>query len=426
MRISVITLGCKVNQYESRALEEALTRRGHQLVTHDAAADVVVVNSCTVTHRSDRDVRALVRRARRQNPGARIAVTGCYAQVAPEELRALGVDLVVGSAGKQRLPELLETGARGVHVAEWGGALVLGPEPATRFGGRARAFLKVQDGCAAFCAYCIVPHARGPSRSLPLDEVAAGFERLRGAGYDEVVLTGVHLGNWGRDLDPPRPFAHLLDAAEAAGVTRVRLSSLEPGEVGAEVVGRLAASPVLCPHLHVPLQAGSDRVLAAMGRPYTAAAFAAAVRSAADAIPGLCLGCDVIVGFPGEGAAEFAATERLLESLPVSYLHVFPFSPRRGTPAWAMEPKIAAAVVKERARRLRAWSKRRQQAFWRTQVGSRVPALVEDSPREGYLRTRTRNYVPVAVTWNGPPPRGEIEVVITAVEDDGALGRVAP
>ena len=309
---------------------------------------------------------------------------------------------------------------------DWGDSLALGPEPVTRFGERARAFLKVQDGCQAFCAYCIVPYARGPSRSLPLEEVVAGFARLRGAGYDEVVLTGVHLGNWGRDLDPPRHFAQVLDAAEASGVVRVRLSSLEPGEVSFEVVRRLAASSVLCPHLHVPLQAGSDRILAAMGRPYTAAAFVEAVRGAAAAIPGLCLGCDVIVGFPGEGDAEFTATERLLEALPVSYLHVFPFSPRRGTPAWDMEPKTAAPVVKERARRLRALSKRKQQEFWRAQVGRRVPALVEDGPRDGCLRTRTRNYVPVAVPWEGPPPRGEIDVVITEVEEGVTRGRVAP
>jgi threonylcarbamoyladenosine tRNA methylthiotransferase MtaB len=426
MRIAITTLGCKVNQYESRALEEALAARGHAVVAFGDPADAVVVNSCTVTHRSDRGVRSLVRRARRQNPGARIAVTGCYAQVAPEELRALGVDLVVGSADKQRLPELLEAGLGGVQVQEWGSPSALGPEPVTRFGDRARAFFKVQDGCEAFCAYCIVPHARGPSRSLPRREVRAGFARLHGADYDEVVLTGVHLGNWGRDLNPPRRFEELLDAAEASGVPRVRLSSLEPGELTPQVVARLAASEVLCPHLHVPLQAGSDRTLAAMGRPYTVAAFAEAVRGAATAIPWLCLGCDVIVGFPGEGDAEFAATERLLEALPVSYLHVFPFSPRRSTPAWGMEPKVAAPVIKKRARRLRALSRRKRQAFWQSQVGRQVPALVEEGPCEGVVRTRTRNYVPVTVPWEGAVSRGEINVVITEVEEGGTRGRVAP
>jgi len=425
MRISVTTLGCKVNQYESRALEEALVRRGHQVVPFGEPAEVVVVNSCTVTHRSDRDVRALVRRARRQNPGACIAVTGCYAQVAPDELRALGVDLVVGSADKQRLPALLEAGQQGVCVAPWGASPALSAEPVTRFGERARAFFKVQDGCQAFCAYCIVPQARGPSRSLPLAEVSAGFARLREAGYAEVVLTGVHLGHWGRDLCPPQPFVRLLDAAEAAGMARVRLSSLEPGEVGDDVVARLAASPVLCPHLHVPLQAGSDRILAAMGRPYTGAGFAATMERAAGEIQGLCLGCDVIVGFPGEDEADFAATEALLESLPIGYLHVFPFSPRRGTRAWDMTPWVPAGAIKERARRLRVLSQRKQQQFWRTQVGLRLPALAEGSPSDGWLTTRTRNYVPVAVPWVGPPPLGEVAVIVTEVAADGARGRVA-
>ncbi len=425
LRVAVATLGCKVNQYESRALEEALEARGHRVVPAGDDPDVVVVNSCTVTHRSDRDVRSLVRRVRRERPAARIVVTGCLAQVDPGAVEALGVDAVVGNADKLSIPERL---GEGIAVAR-PRPLPSGPLPAApvhRFAGRARAFLKVQDGCEAGCAYCIVPMARGPSRSLPPDEVARGLQRLRGAGHGEVVLTGVHLGFWGRDLSPPRTMADLLDVAEESGVGRLRLSSLEPLEVTAEVVARLAAGGPWCPHLHVPLQSGDDRVLGAMGRPYTAAVFAERVGAAAEAVPELCLGLDVIVGFPGEDDRAFGNTVRLLESLPLAYLHVFPFSPRQGTRAVDMAGRVDPAVVKDRARVLRALSRDKQRSFWGRQVGRTAWALPEGEPEGGVLRVRTRNYAPVRVPWTGPAPAGEFRVELTAVAGDGLRGRPAP
>ncbi|MFU8855802.1 MAG: tRNA (N(6)-L-threonylcarbamoyladenosine(37)-C(2))-methylthiotransferase MtaB [Deferrisomatales bacterium] len=423
LRVSVVTLGCKVNQCESRALEESLGDRGHVVVPFGEPADAVVINTCTVTHRSDRDARALVRRARRTVPGARVVATGCYAQVAPGELAALGVDAVVGNREKNALPELLEAGVGGVLVGGVSEAGVLAPEPVHRFEGRSRAFLKVQDGCACFCAYCIVPYARGPSRSLPLAEVHSGLGRLRDSGHQEVVLTGVHLGFWGRDLAPPRAFGELLDAAEASGVPRVRLSSLEPGELTDEVVRRLAGSATLCPHLHVPLQSGSDRVLAAMGRPYTGAEFRRRVEAAAAAVPGLCLGLDVIAGFPGEDEGAFEETLGLLEAIPFAYLHVFPFSPRKGTRAWGLPDRVPPPVVAARARRLRELSGVRRRAFERNHRGSVMLALPEGWASPGVLSLRTRNYIEVRVPWAGPPPREEVFVRLERLEDTWVAGR---
>ncbi|GAB4249057.1 tRNA (N(6)-L-threonylcarbamoyladenosine(37)-C(2))-methylthiotransferase MtaB [Deferrisoma sp.] len=422
-RVSVATVGCKVNRFESEALEEALRRNGYEVVPPGEPADVVIVNSCTVTHRSDRDTRALVRRARQQNPGARIVVTGCYAEVSPEEALAAGADLVVGTGGKFAVPQLLRDGATGIRKP-------CGDEGGERFPavgglrGRARAYLKVQDGCNAFCAYCIVPYARGRSRSLPLDRVRRGLARLREGGYGEVVLTGVHLGLWGRDLSPPQPFAALLDAAEAAGIPRIRLSSLEPGEITDGLLERLARSGVLCPHLHVPVQSGSDRILQRMGRPYGAELVRERVARAAERIPGLCVGMDLIVGFPGETEEDFRETLRLVEDLPVAYLHVFRFSPRRGTRAWDLPERVPAAEIKRRAAALRAVGEGKRRAFWASQVGRTLPALAERAAAEGRLRLRTRNYLPVEVAWEGTPPREEVMVRIEGAGKTVVRGRV--
>ncbi len=426
-RVSVATVGCKVNRFESEALEQSLRERGFQVVGPGEAADVVIVNSCTVTHRSDRDTRALVRRARQAHPGARIVVTGCYAQVAPRELVDVGADLVVGTGAKMSVPDLLERGARGVHRDEPADP-VFGRFPEVRgLRGRARAYLKVQDGCEAFCAYCIVPYARGPSRSLPLDRVREGLASLGRAGYREVVLTGVHLGLWGRDLGPPQPLGALLDAAEASGIPRVRLSSLEPGELTPEVVDRLARSDVLCPHVHVPVQSGSDRILAAMGRPYGSNRVRERVRDLAGRIEGVCIGMDLIVGFPGEGEVEFEETVRLVEELPVAYLHVFPFSPRRGTRAWDLPGRVPPGVIKRRAARLRELSQKKREAFWASQVGRTLPALAEAPARSGQaLRFRTRNYLPLEVPWEGPRPADEVLVRVDALDGDVLRGTLVP
>jgi threonylcarbamoyladenosine tRNA methylthiotransferase MtaB len=418
-KVKIMTLGCKVNQYESRALGEALEREGYAVARgghkSDESPDVVVINTCTVTHRSDSDARAMVRRAQREHPGAKIVVSGCYAETDPEAVASLGADLVVGTAQKAELARFIVEERLGVFSGDADTVATLDPAPVSGFE-RSRAFFKVQDGCEAYCAYCIVPFARGPSRSLAPEEVGAGLKRLVDGGHREIVLTGIHLGYWGKELDPVQSFTRLLEIAEGCGADRVRLSSLEPLELTDEVIGRVAASDVLCPHLHIPLQSGSDTVLARMGRPYTAGQFRKSIESALERIEGVCLGFDVIVGFPGETEAEFNETLALLEALDFCYLHVFPYSPRKGTRAFEMEGRVADVEIKRRGAVLRTLAREKREAFYRSHVGQTTTVLAERFLNEGagaqkrLVRARTANYIEVDLEWQGSLPVTQIPV----------------
>lgn len=414
----ILTLGCKVNQYESMHVAEGLEKLGME---EGDEPEVVVVNTCTVTHRSDRDAKILIRRARRENPNAFLAVTGCLAQLSGEELLSLGADLVTGSALKGRLPELIAQGARGVLTGS-SFPSGLGPEPVNRFSGRKRAFLKVQDGCEAFCSYCIVPHARGPSRSLPPEEVGRGLRALKESGHREVVLTGIHVGYWGKDLTPPLCFLNLLEIAEREGPGRIRISSIEPMELEDAVIAKIASSASLCPHLHIPLQSGSDEILQKMGRPYDSGAFLERVNAVLKKIPDLCLGFDVIVGFPGETEEHFEETHALLDSIPLAYLHVFPYSRREGTPAASMPGQVADGEKKRRAAVLRALSARKRGEFERKFVGRSFPAIAENVEEEGFFRLRTKNYLEVWVRGEEKLFSGEILVRIKEFRDNKLFG----
>ncbi|TAL18291.1 tRNA (N(6)-L-threonylcarbamoyladenosine(37)-C(2))-methylthiotransferase MtaB [bacterium] len=420
----VHTMGCKVNQYESMHLKEALDLRGFSPASEDSNPEVIIVNTCTVTQRSDRNARILIRRARRSNPEAFLVVTGCLAQTSGEEMLSLGADLVAGSAWKQKLPELIEKRQRGV-LAGTSYPLGLGPEPVKRFDAHTRAFFKVQDGCETFCAYCIVPHARGPSRSLPPEEVKNGLITLKEGGHREVVLTGIHIGNWGKDLNPPKNFMDLLDLAEAHGPERIRISSLEPLELTGEVTERIATSRVLCPHLHIPLQSGSDGVLKRMGRPYDAGLFLDRVMNAARRIDDLCLGFDVIAGFPGESEEDFCATKALLQKIPFCYLHIFPYSPRKSTPAYGMAGQVEEGEKRRRAAALKELSAQKRGEFERSQLGKVHPALGEGKVEEGFLTFRTRNYLEVRVKWEGEKPPGELGVKITGRSGKNLMGEIS-
>jgi threonylcarbamoyladenosine tRNA methylthiotransferase MtaB len=425
-KIAITTLGCKINQFESAAMTEALEKEGYQLVPFSETADVYVVNSCTVTAKTDAESRRLIRRATRRNPEARVVVTGCYAQMSAEELLKLpGVSLILGNSEKRDIVGFLkeaEDRPRAV-VSDISQRRSEGGTQLESFAEHTRAFLQVQNGCDSRCAYCIVPYARGASRSVSLEEALEGIDAFAAKGFREIVLTGIHLGAYGLDLAPATNLLDLLERAEErATVPRLRVGSVEPMEVAPELIRFLAQSRIVCPHLHLPLQSGSDGVLSRMNRGYNTGFYRDLLRALLQAVPDICLGTDVIAGFPGESDAEFAETHSLIEELPLAYLHVFPFSPRPGTPAATMTPQVHSRVVKERAEALRLLSEKKKAAYAERFIGRELQVLVQRD--DGGRRGLSRNYLTVRLEGNAAVVNREVAVLITGCEGGEAVGRV--
>ncbi|MDI6852890.1 MAG: tRNA (N(6)-L-threonylcarbamoyladenosine(37)-C(2))-methylthiotransferase MtaB [Deltaproteobacteria bacterium] len=402
----IITFGCKVNQYDSAGLAQELVARGWRRAPDGSAPDLMLVNTCTVTARADQEARQTIRRVHREFSRTPIWATGCYAQRAPEEMAALpGVAGVLGNREKLDWAVFLGQSAAGgqplVRVGKFSPGEAFAALHPRRFPGHTRASLKIQDGCSQACAYCIVPQVRGPSRSQAPAEVEKGLLELAAAGFQEVVLTGIDLGQYGRDLRPPLTLAALLRRLTAGPWPfRLRLSSLEPQEISPELVKSLEEFSGLCPHFHLPLQSGADPVLAAMGRPYLSEDFREVVLELCRRFPDAALGLDVLVGFPTETSRDFEATYALVASLPATYLHVFPFSPRPGTPAASLPP-LPAKEVKARAGSLRELGRLKQREFYARQVGKIVEVLVEGpAGPSGWLKGLSENYL--RVTLPGP------------------------
>jgi len=420
------TLGCKLNQYESEQMREQLQHLGFAIVDFDTPADLVVINSCTVTHHADRDTRRLARRAKKTNPHAFVIVTGCYAEVSPEELRAIPeIDLVCRATDKLRMGELVRglspetcgAGPKGADpmpsVSEVGSAPgTAGDRPGaphliSRFAEHTRCFVKVQEGCNERCSYCIIPQARGPSRSVPPEEILEQARRLALAGHPEIVLIGTHLGQFGLDLPQADDLVALVRRLAAIPeLQRLRLSSIEPREVSEDLIALMAQDggqrePKLCRYLHIPLQSGCDSVLARMNRPYDTAFYADLIGRTHAAQPAAGLGADVIVGFPGETEGEFEQTRRFVEGLPLSYLHVFTYSPRKGTPAAGMPGQIPHDVALARNHILRDLSERKRTTFAESVVGQTLGVVLQTDEGAGRLRGITDNYLQLRV--QAPP-----------------------
>lgn len=406
-RVAITTLGCKVNSYDSATIGDRLRAAGCELVSVDAPADVVIVNSCTVTDAADSESRQLARRARRANPDARIILTGCYAQTKPNDAaRESAIDYVVGLNRLDALVEAVTAPAPSlarIDVGDVRKAPSVSTFGARSFPGQTRAFLKVQEGCDLFCTFCIVPMARGRSRSLGPREILDEVRGLAEAGFEEVVLTGVHLGGWGEDLEPHVDLVWLLNAlVEQNVVPRIRLSSIDPHEITEPLVRLMAASDTVCPHLHVPLQAADDEVLRRMRRRYDTALTRERLAMVRELLPDASIGTDVIAGFPGEDDAAFDRTLAFIDESPITYAHVFPYSVRTGTTAAKLDGHLPPETVRSRAARLRALDGRKRADFLARFDGAPAEVLVETTRdrRSGRLRGYTRNYLRVEL--DGP------------------------
>ena len=431
MIFHISTLGCKVNQHESDILAAALRTRGWHAVEDGQVADVCIVNTCTVTQKASMQSRQMIRQLQRRHPGTIIIVTGCYAQVAPEEIEGIdGVHAIVGHHRKSALPDLIIKAAQDTNAAplcsveNLDATIPFADSPVTAPGGRTRPFLKIQDGCNSFCTYCIVPYARGRSRSMRPERVLHHLGQLGGMGYQEVVLTGIHLGAYGLDLSPTTHLLDLLERIEThRPVARIRLSSIEPNEVSRDIIARVASSAILCPHFHLPLQSGDDTILKKMHRPYTRGLFRQQVMAIHSRMPQAAVGADVLVGFPGEDDRAFANTARLLEELPLSYLHVFPFSRRPGTPACDYPDQVDTKIIKQRTARIRAIGRKKKQAFMQKAVGQSVNVLVETrrDAATGHLIGLTANYQRVLVEGHDRHMNTIVPTLIETLHPTGNL-----
>lgn len=432
MRVAIATLGCKVNQYDTATMETQLRGAGHAIVGFEAGADVYIVNSCTVTDRADSESRQLARRARRFNPAARVIMTGCFAQVNPQAAAIPEVDHVVGL---NRPADLLRA-VRG-DMAVVGQRIAADDVRTARqvktigaetFTGQTRAFLKIQEGCDLFCTFCIVPFSRGRSRSVPPRQVLEQLQILAARGFQEVVITGVHLGAYGPDLDPPLDLCDLLEMIlEEPPVPRIRLSSIDPPEVTPRLLDLLSEAEALCPHLHIPVQAGTDEVLHRMRRKYDTQHLRDLGVEIRRRLPEAAIGTDVIAGFPGETEAQFEEGAALLEALPLTYFHVFPYSRRSGTTAAKLPDHVPTASIKRRARRLRELGERKRAAFAQRFVGQRLAVLVEHAPvRDGWVSGYSRNYQ--RVEFPGLLALANKEVMVHVARADGLhlVGEAGP
>ncbi len=429
MTVAFYTLGCKVNQYETQALEQLFTARGHTLAPFEGEADVYIINSCAVTAVSDKKSRQTIRQARKRSPDALVAVCGCYPQTHPEDMASLPVDLVAGTGDRRGFVELVERvwAKRQEKVTALDDVMkrrVFEPLPAGGLEGRTRAMLKVEDGCVNFCTYCIIPYARGPVRSLPLSDAAAQAEKLAGEGYKELVLTGIEISSWGRDLAGKPELIDLIEAVCAAAPgCRIRLGSLEPRTITEEFCLRAAKLDNLCPHFHLSMQSGCDATLKRMNRKYDTARFMESVgliwKYFQNPVPAIT--ADMIVGFPGETEEEFDQSLDFIQRCAFASMHIFPYSKRPGTPAASMPNQVPRAVKEERARAAAQAAARMERGY--LEWWDKVTVLFEEE-RDGLWRGHTTQYCEVRVP-SGENLHNQLrKVQITAVEDGWLLGEL--
>jgi threonylcarbamoyladenosine tRNA methylthiotransferase MtaB len=426
----IITLGCKVNQYESACLEKRLKDTGWSEAGSDDKADLVIINTCIVTRRASYQSRQAIRKAIRENPGCVAAAVGCYGQAFRDELTGIeGLNIITGNADKLSLPDIVEEDPHGRQICvvtnDFTKIGTFGYFPAKAPSDRTRASLKIQDGCDSFCSYCIVPFARGPVRSLEPPEVIGSLHVLSEESYREVVLTGIHLGKYGADQGNGINLKTLLAAIEREGLpVRIRLSSLEPNEIDTELIEMIASSGYLCRHLHIPLQSGDDNILKRMNRHYSTWDFARLIELIHDKIPLAAIGIDIIAGFPGEDDHAHKNTVSFISHLPVSYLHVFPYSPRKGTVAASFPDHVNQNLIKERAAQLRDLAKKKREAFHRSCIGAEFSVITKGRhpKKKDMIEGISDNYLNILFPSSRLPKNSLINVRVTEAGADEIMG----
>ncbi len=429
-KIASYALGCKVNQYESEAIAELFAEKGYEVVSVEDCADIYIINTCTVTNFGDKKSRQLIRKVKRQNENAVVAVVGCYAQTAPKELEEImGVNLVIGTKDKSKIVELVEQyhAEQGVrnYVTDIMHERTFEPLSIQKLSNRTRAYLKIQDGCSQFCSYCIIPYARGPIRSRDPKDVVEEVKRLAENGFKEVVLTGIHVASYGKDLKTVTLIDIIKQVHEVEGIARIRFSSIEPNVVTEIFAQEMAKLPKVCDHFHLSLQSGCDKTLKEMNRKYDTAQYRKAAQLLRKYLPDVALTTDVIVGFPGETEEDYAQSKAFAEEIQFSKIHVFPYSPKKGTPAAQRNDQLQNAVKQSRSQDLIAVSDAMAKAFIQTHIGKVMPVLYERPVAEGIYEGHTTNYIKVHTKSEKDLSNVIAQTKITDMQGETAFGELA-
>ncbi|MBQ4160426.1 MAG: tRNA (N(6)-L-threonylcarbamoyladenosine(37)-C(2))-methylthiotransferase MtaB [Clostridia bacterium] len=428
-KVAFCTLGCKVNQYESQAMGELFTAAGYTVVPYESEADVYIINTCSVTSLADRKSRQMIRRAKKQNPDAYVVVTGCFAQTAPEKVSEIeGVNLVVGTSGRNKIVELVEQAENArIAVEDIMQAHEFEPLSVSGYSEHTRAFIKAQEGCSQFCSYCIIPYARGPVRSRPQVEIIEEANRLAAHGYEEIVLVGIHIASYGRDLKEDTSLQTLITEIEKIdGIRRIRLSSIEPMHLNEAFIETVKNSKKLCRHFHISLQSGCDATLRRMNRKYTSADYARIAAGLRSAFEDVAITTDVMVGFPGETEKEFNASLEFVKDMQFAEAHVFAYSVRGGTPAQKMPNQVAPEVKHTRSARMIEVSAQSQKAFLKRFVGRTLEVLFEQpvSGKDNVYEGKTDNYITVLAETDTSVANQFHMVEIQRVEGMQLYGRI--
>lgn len=425
--VASYALGCKVNQYESEAIAELFEEKGYDVVGIDDKADVYVINTCTVTNFGDKKSRQLIRKVKRQNPDSLVAVVGCYAQTNPDEVMKIeGVNIVVGTKERSEIVNIVENykndNAPESHVSEIMKEREFEHLKIHRLKNRTRAYLKIQDGCSQFCSYCIIPYARGPIRSRDPEDIMKEVNVLADNGFKEIVLSGIHVASYGKDIKTIDLLGIIKKVHEVSGISRIRFSSIEPNIMTEEFVSEIAKLPKVCHHFHLSLQSGCDKTLKAMNRKYTTERFFEAVTLLRKYMPDVAITTDIIVGFPGETEEDFIESYNFAKKVGFSKIHVFPYSPKKGTPAAEREDQLLNSVKQERSKKLIALADEMAKEFMEKYIGETVEVLFEKATSEGVYEGHTGNYVKVIAKSDKNVVNQIVNVAVEKIDGENLIG----